>query len=378
MLQSLRVVFLLLLLITIGFFYGITYRENILSYLSFISGERKLYGSSLLIGNIFHPFHGWSNITNVSSITASSFQGKMLLRTSSPPSTTTLNVTLRSPSEVLKEGYGIIFLESTDRMQPPPLVLCAIESAARVYKNRPVAFFMKGLSNTSIEETVKRNFPALSSLSNVYFFPLRMEELFTDTPLHSWYQKIDPQKQSYWTHVSSDACRLALIWKHGGIYLDTDIISIRTIPIKNFLAQSSHLCTNGIFGFSSHHAFTQTCMVDFVRKYDSTKWGNQGPHLFTRVLKKFCEKPNFINTEDVMCGNITFFNPKRFNPIPYPAWRKYYETWDRLSTFNDSFAFHLWNFMNKEKLSMVPGSNTLAEYLYKEYCPSTYKTILKH
>ncbi|XP_077147408.1 alpha-1,4-N-acetylglucosaminyltransferase-like [Ranitomeya variabilis] len=379
MLQSLRFIVLLLILITISFFYGITYKENILPFIFSISGERILNGSSLLVDNMDNPFHGWSNITTVPSTIESSFQEKMLFGTSNPPSTTTFNVSPRSPSEILKEGDGIIFLESTDQMQPPSLVLCAIESAARVYKNRPVAFFMKGLNNTNIDKTVKRNFPALSSLSNVYFFPLSMEDILTDTPLHSWYQKIDPQKQSYWTHVSADACRLALIWKHGGIYLDTDVISIRTIPIKDFLAaQSSQFSSNGIFGFSSHHVFTQTCMVDFVKNYDSTIWGNQGPHLFTEVLKKVCEIPKFIDTEDVMCGNITFFNPKRFYPIPYPAWRKYFQIWDRLSTFNDSFALHLWNFMNKEKLSVAPGSNTLAEYLYKEYCPSTYGTLLRN
>ncbi|KAM4041308.1 alpha-1,4-N-acetylglucosaminyltransferase-like isoform 1-T2 [Anomaloglossus baeobatrachus] len=379
MLRSLRVVVFLLLLITIGFFYGLTHRENIFPHASFISGSRILNGSFMLIGNIFNPIHGWENITNVSSIEASTAQEKMLLGIRTPPSTTTVNTSSRSPSEVLKGGDGIIFLETTDRMQPPSLVLCAIESAARVYKNQPVVFFMKGLSNTNIKETVKRNFPALSALSNVHFFPLRMEELFTDTPLHSWYQKIIPQKQSYWTHVSSDACRLALIWKHGGIYLDTDVISIRTIPIKDFLAaQSSQSSSNGIFGLSTHHDFTQKCMVHFVQNYDSRIWGHQGPQLFTEILKTFCEIPKFIGTEDAMCGNITFLNPQRFYPIPYPAWRKYFEVWDRSSTFNDSYALHLWNFMNKEKLTVVPGSNTLAEFLYKEHCPSTYKTIRRN
>ncbi|CAJ0966607.1 unnamed protein product [Ranitomeya imitator] len=284
---------------------------------------RRYTGPALHLGmgQVFNPVNGWEMITTISSTKASSVKENTLLETISTSSSTAENIAPRSPSEILKEGNGIIYLETTDRMQPPPLVLCAIESAAR-------------LNSTNIEETVQRHFPVLSSLRNIYFFPLKMEELFIDTPLHSWYQKltglrgepflccvvsiegrcqtikrrwfgglglvltglrggpflccvvsiegrcqtikrrwfgglglvIDLQKQSHWTHVSSDACRLALIWKYGGMYMDTDIISIRVIPSEDFLAaQSSQFSSNGIFGFSTHHNFTQQCMEDFVR-----------------------------------------------------------------------------------------------------------------
>ncbi|KAM4041310.1 alpha-1,4-N-acetylglucosaminyltransferase-like [Anomaloglossus baeobatrachus] len=334
----------------------------------------------MLIGEDFNPINGWENITITSSTKVSRVKENTLLETITMSLSTSMNIAVKSPAEILKDGDGIIYLETTDRIQPPALVLCAIESAARVYKNRPVAFFMKGLNNTNIEETVKRHFSVLSSMKNIYFLPLRMEELFIDTPLHSWYHKIDPQKQLHWTHVSSDACRLALIWKHGGMYMDTDFISIRSIPYKDFLAaQSSQFSSNGIFGFSSHHNFTQKCMEDFVQNYDSRIWGQQGPYLFTRVLKTFCDIPNFNTTEDVMCGNITFFNPQCFYPISYSSWREYYKVWDKMPPFNDSYALHLWNYMNSgAKLTMVPGDNTLVEHLYKEYCPSVYNSILRN
>ncbi|XP_073529090.1 alpha-1,4-N-acetylglucosaminyltransferase-like [Phyllobates terribilis] len=373
MLKTLRIVVFLLLVTTLGFFFAITLKESIFPYVSSLSRRKILNESIMLMNNIFSPINRWSNMTNVLSTKPSRVQEKMLLETLNSSSSTRLNNAFVSPSEVLKEGDGIIFLETTDRMQPSSLVLCAIESAARVYKNQPVAIFMKGLNNTNIEEMVKRHFPVLTSLRNIYFFPLRFEEVFADTPLHSWYQKINSQQQSFWTHVSSDACRLALIWKYGGIYMDTDFISIQTIPYKDFLAaESSQYCSNGIFGFSSHHDFTQICMEDFVKNYDSRIWGQQGPRLFTRILKKFCDLPEFVGSEDVMCGNNTLFNPQRFYPIICPEWKKYYEVWDKLPSFNDSYALHLWNFMNKKKLTMVPGSNTLAEHLYKQYCPFTY------
>lgn len=192
MLKALRILVFLLLLTTLGFFYGIIHRQNILSYMSFISEGNIFNGFStfMLMNKPFNPIHGWSNNTNVSGTKASSIQDFFLLETINTPSSTTVNIALRSPSEVLKEGDGIIFLETSDRLQPPPLVLCAVESAARVYKNQPVAFFMKGLNNTNIEQMVKEHFPMLLSLNNIYFFPLRMEDMFTDTPLLSWYMKV--------------------------------------------------------------------------------------------------------------------------------------------------------------------------------------------
>ncbi|KAG8580354.1 hypothetical protein GDO81_007264 [Engystomops pustulosus] len=334
MLTSIKIASFLLLLTTLGFFYGIIPRENILAFMS--------------------------------------------LKTLNMSTTPTVNTTVNSPFDVLKAGNSIFFVESTDRMKLPALVLCAVESAARVYKDRPVAFFLKGLSDTNTEELVKKHFPTLTPQSNIYFFPLKFEELFNNTPLHSWFSKINTQQQSFWTHVSSDGCRLVLVWKYGGVYMDTDVISIRIIPKQDFLAaESATYSSNGVFGFTRGHDFTQKCMEDFVQNYNSKIWGQQGPLLLTRVAKRLYSVPHFSEKEDIMCGNVTVFNPDRFYPVPCGEWRKYYQVWDKLPTFDNSYALHLWNSMNREKISLVPGSNVLADHLFKEYCPSTYEAILR-
>ncbi|XP_053316530.1 alpha-1,4-N-acetylglucosaminyltransferase-like [Spea bombifrons] len=287
-----------------------------------------------------------------------------------------------NPGDILSQGNGIIFLESGSRAQPPPLVLCAIESAARVYSDRPIVFFINGLPeiNTNDDENrTRKRFPTISYLQNVYIFPLKMKEVFKDTPLFPWYQKIDPTRQKHWMHVSSDGCRLALIWKYGGIYMDTDIISVRPIPEKTFLAALySQDSSNGVFGLPPRHNFTWTAMEDFVKNYNGAIWGQQGPQLFTRTLRKYCVIPNFTAVEDIICGNISFLNPQRFYPIPYPSWRLYYKVWEKIPTFNDSYALHLWNYMNKDVMTMVPGSNTLVDNLYKQHCPITYGALLSN
>ncbi|XP_068136510.1 alpha-1,4-N-acetylglucosaminyltransferase-like [Hyperolius riggenbachi] len=283
---------------------------------------------------------------------------------------------------ILRQGNGILFMETTDRMEPPPLVLCVIESAARIYPDRPVVYFMKGLGNITTEEeeeNTRRHFPTLSSFPNVYFFPLRMDELFNNTPLMTWFKKTDPKKERYWTHVSSDACRFAMIWKYGGIYMDTDVISIRPIPEADFLAgEHSQSTSSAVFGLSPHHNLTWQFMESFVENYRGDKWGHQGPVVFTRLVTKLCGTSVLESKEDTTCANISYFKPGRFYPILYSSWKKYFEVWPNLPTFDNSYALHLWNYMNSEHKSMVPGSNTLVEHLYQDYCPTTYGHILEN
>ncbi|CAN2391831.1 4-N-acetylglucosaminyltransferase [Pristimantis euphronides] len=286
------------------------------------------------------------------------------------------------PSAVLGKGNGILFVETTDRMDEPSLVLCSIESAARVYPDRPVAFFMKGLDDITTEDDEKKareRFPSLSSYGNIYFFPLRLEKLFADTPFLPWYEKVDPYKEMYWTHVKSDACRFAMMWKYGGIYMDTDVISIRPIPEDHFLAAETFTATSSsVFGLSPCHKLTWEFMENFVQNYRGEIWGHQGPGVFTRVVEKHCGLPQFISVDHVKCANVSYFHPERFYPILYPSWTKYFEVWRQLPTFDNSYALHLWNFMNKERKTMVPRTNTLVEHLYQQHCPSTYEAVLNN
>ncbi|XP_034638345.1 alpha-1,4-N-acetylglucosaminyltransferase [Trachemys scripta elegans] len=287
---------------------------------------------------------------------------------------------LLTQEDVMSQSRSIIFVETTDRLEPPPLVSCSVESAARIYHDRPVVFFMKGLNNSTWldSNSTYAAFSLLSAMKNVFIFPLQMETLFQETPLLPWYHKVNAAQEKHWVHISSDASRLALIWKYGGIYMDTDVISIRPIPVANFLAaQASKFSSNGIFGFPHHHWFIWDCMNDFVQNYNGRIWGNQGPLLMTRRLQALCNLTNFHNVEDQSCQNISFLHPQRFYPIPYPAWRRYYEVWDTSLDFNDSCALHLWNFMNKEHKPVIAGSNTLVENLYKTYCPITYKDLIQ-
>ncbi|XP_072896785.1 alpha-1,4-N-acetylglucosaminyltransferase-like isoform X2 [Hemitrygon akajei] len=285
----------------------------------------------------------------------------------------------------LYQNPGIMFVESTDNVEPTPLMVCSVESAALRNPDKPIYYFMKGFSGnlSQYPQPEYKGIPLLSSVRNVTILPLNVTELFEDTPLKSWYQKVNPQKERFWTHVLADGCRLALIWKYGGIYLDTDIISLRSMPFDNFTCpQSPNVFSNGAMGFyQKHHTFLWNCMEDFVAHYIGHVWGQQGPQLITRVLKRWCnttELATFIGKE---CNGISIWISKRFYPVPYLAWQKYFAPWKKEHierVFSDTYGAHVWNFMNKHKKRKVAaGSGSLMEHFFQLHCPNTYKNLIQ-
>ncbi|XP_008047475.1 alpha-1,4-N-acetylglucosaminyltransferase [Carlito syrichta] len=284
----------------------------------------------------------------------------------------------QGPEALLRRGRHLVFLETSERMEPPPLVSCAVESAAKVYPEKPVVFFMKGLHSSPRPPSNSTHpaFSLLSAMDNVFLLPLDLESLFEDTPLSSWYTQVNSSAERNWLHISSDAARLAIIWKYGGVYMDTDVISIRPIPEENFLAaQASQDSSNGVFGFLPRHPFLWGCMENFVEHYNADIWGNQGPGLMTRMLRVWCKLGDFQELSDLRCLNVSFLHPQRFYPISYPEWRRYYEVWDTDPSFNGSYALHLWNYMNQEGRAVFRGSHTLVERLFRKYCPETHRDL---
>jgi hypothetical protein len=81
------------------------------------------------------------------------------------------------------------------------------------------------------------DFSFYSDRFDVVHHPLEPEKIFKDTPLERWAHDIEEWKKSsnYFSHVT-DAMRLALLWKYGGVYLDTDAPILRNIEnIRNAL-----------------------------------------------------------------------------------------------------------------------------------------------
>ncbi|XP_067851757.1 alpha-1,4-N-acetylglucosaminyltransferase-like [Heptranchias perlo] len=284
----------------------------------------------------------------------------------------------------LMKAPGIMFVETTETMEPSALAVCSVESAARRNPDKHVYYFMKGF-NGNLSHYSHSRYEAirvLSSLKKVIIAPLRPKTLFQNTPLSAWYQQVNPDWEVYWIHVLSDACRIALLWKYGGIYLDTDIISLKPLDFRNFLCAEGYMTANGAaLGFEEHHDFIWECMEEYVTNYKGGTWGHQGPGLMSRVLKRWCPSNNLGQFFDMECKGISYLSPKYFYPISYTNWESYFERWEKSDIeyfFSETNGAHVWNFKNvAQRKQVIAGSGTLMEHFFLTYCPTTYRVLVK-
>lgn len=102
-----------------------------------------------------------------------------------------------------------------------------IDSIFRYHPNARLHIFTKSM-NISDFSFYLENY-------DVVHHPLEPNTIFEDTPLERWAYNIDEWQKSsnFFSHVT-DAMRLALLWKYGGVYLDIDAPVLRNIDnIRN-------------------------------------------------------------------------------------------------------------------------------------------------
>ncbi|XP_023239146.1 lactosylceramide 4-alpha-galactosyltransferase-like [Centruroides sculpturatus] len=249
---------------------------------------------------------------------------------------------------------------------------CAVESTARHHPS----FLIKVLMFTSHSD-IKINFEILP---NVIIQRENFEKLFQNTPLLEWYRQKKWNQSSYKIYHLSDATRYALIWKYGGIYLDLDIVMLKTFPsYKNFVIResSSQLC-NGIFAMERNHTILYKCMEYIKQSYDSNCFACIGPLLFTKEISSFCHQEIVDDMPKQLDCNITVFDPITAFPVYYTEWCDYFSSSSAenvLQRMNNSVLIHVWNKLSKNE-KLKPGSGSAYELSMATHCPLVYeKTV---
>lgn len=272
---------------------------------------------------------------------------------------------------------NIFFLETSDRTNPNFLFMCSVESAARAHPESRVAVLMKGLRGRNASLPRHLGLSLLGCFPNVRVQPLDLHELFRATPLAAWHAATQGRWQPYPLPVLSDAARLALMWKFGGIYLDTDFIVLRNLRnLTNALGAQDRYVLNGAFlAFERHHEFVALCMRDFVAHYNGWVWGHQGPQLLTRVFKKWCSIRSL--GESHACRGVRALPREAFYPIPWQDWKKYFEDIgpeELPRLLNATYAVHVWN-KKSQGTRLEATSRALLAQLHARYCPSTHEAM---
>lgn len=121
-------------------------------------------------------------------------------------------------------------------------------------------------------------------------------ELLRGTPAAPWLLRLaEWEKAPYWYSHLTDVLRLALLWREGGVYVDTDVVLMRPLPwplplamgIESFVRgdPSSPILNGAVLLVPSRRSpLLWVAMHEFASTYHPELWGWNGPELLTRVV----------------------------------------------------------------------------------------------
>ncbi|XP_077553483.1 lactosylceramide 4-alpha-galactosyltransferase-like [Haemaphysalis longicornis] len=182
-----------------------------------------------------------------------------------------MSVFRRAQKEVVKTGRDQIwFLETSYRNNLTARAACSIESACRHNRNHTVHL----LSTGNIRHCPYHDI--LSSLGNFKSESLNVTALLKDTPLLSVYSGGALNKSAFAVEHLSDLLRYAVLWHKGGIYLDTDVIVLKSLSgITNSAVyeRENGPVANGVLVFDARHPALWALIT--VKKNHQFTWKRQ-------------------------------------------------------------------------------------------------------
>ena len=212
---------------------------------------------------------------------------------------------------------------------------------------------------------------------------------------------------------TSDVLRVAILWRFGGTYLDTDMMVLRPFPsiseVPNFISQERHaegwdgetfskflnlykyknqeiianfdvfniLIVNGLLRFQYGNHIIDKFHEHIATHYQGNQWAINGPLAITSVVWDACHV-NAYNATGADCFNVTSYESKWFNPVGWQnsAWSFQEELKHKvLEASNGSYTIHFANKMSsKTKLNM--DLDTAYKALAQENCPHSVKILI--
>lgn len=207
-----------------------------------------------------------------------------------------------------------------------------------------------------------------------------MEHL-RDTPLWRLHDKGMLDKSEHPLTHRSDAVRVALLWKRGGLYLDLDCLVFRplycltnTVGLIDFLP---NWVENGVMSFSRKHPFLEFLSKYMVFAYKPEEYISLGPSTLTDAIKYYCDRESLPSSEWLSCRNSTLIlqPPTAFYAINNRRQNAFYHAeadqadW---MEFRNSYLAHIYDAGNGR---LVPDES-LYGLLARRYCPTVYQLAL--
>nr|XP_022907909.1 lactosylceramide 4-alpha-galactosyltransferase-like [Onthophagus taurus] len=282
------------------------------------------------------------------------------------------------------QKHSIFFLDTSLKrvIAINPRASCALESAALYHPNRSI-YYIYVIRNeyntaTTIEEKYLRT--VLKEYKNVNVVYAKVPDLIKNTCIQELFGKHLIETSSYFVEHFSDAFRLIVLMKFGGIYLDSDVIVMRSLNDLglNFVGKESEtVLGTAILAFEKGSYLLNALLKDFNINYDPKSWSGHGPLLLTKLVSALCNTTsNFSHNE---CDYLKIFPENVLFPVSYHNWRhmfhqKYLN--EILEMTKESYLIHFWNKLTHGIILNVK-SNAPYLILGKKNCPKTIFNLNK-
>ena len=175
--------------------------------------------------------------------------------------------------------------------------MCSVEA---IFYHHPTAEVIVHSNTLS-----QRTFDVLTEVGySIRVEKYNLTKLIVDSPAHDFIEKLEKAKRSdHWYSHETNILRLLLLYKWGGVYLDTDVILVRSLNSleRNTLGfqDSKKSLLNGAFMiFEKGHSYLESCLIEFANTYNHSVWGSNGPHLLTRVWHRLYKGRNDVHARD--------------------------------------------------------------------------------
>lgn len=245
--------------------------------------------------------------------------------------------------------------------------IMAVESVFKAHPNGCLMILSRTMDSVQgyriLKPLLDRGFKVLAVAPD---FPF----LVKNTPAEAWLDdmksgKKDPGEIPLAQNLSN-LLRLAVLYKYGGVYLDTDFIVLRSFKgLKNTIgAQSIDVVSknwtrlnNAVLVFDMNHPLVLKFIEEFALTFDGNKWGHNGPYMVSRVVRGVEGRAGY---------NFTILPPMAFYPVDWmkigslfklpkdsAEWR-----WIEAKVWQlkrQTYGVHLWN-KQSSKLMVEEGS----------------------
>ncbi|GMI71411.1 hypothetical protein like AT5G01250 [Hibiscus trionum] len=255
--------------------------------------------------------------------------------------------------------------------------ILAVESVFKAHPNGCLMILSRTMDSPQGYTVLK---PLLDLGFNVQAVAPDFPFLLKNTPAEGWFDNIKSGKKDPGViplaQNLSNLMRLAVLYKYGGIYLDTDFVVVNSFKgLKNTIgAQSIDSASknwtrlnNAVLVFDMNHPLLFKFIEEFALTFDGNKWGHNGPYMVSRVVHRVEGRPGY---------NFTILPPMAFYPVDWikivklfkmpktPAESKWVEA--KLHQLNvQSYAVHLWN--KQSSKSMVEDGSVIGR-LISQHC----------